>query len=288
MTTSIDDPAKPEFASHRSYWDNFAQRVRHERRYVWDDHVKAFVATVLATLKDRDVALKRGQIFLRAQRGIEYVAIKRNGPEEPSGYGRERMKPRRFKSTEGRANAVGVPVLYLGTSVKSVVSEVRPWIGAEISVAHFKLKRRLRALDLTRGHNKSTINYVFKALMKGEASLTPEMREDAVWIDIDNAFSKPVTLSDDAADYVPTQILAEVFRDAGYDALVYRSQFGEGANIVLFNPDDADITACAPYRVTAFEVSCEQMGNSWYKAKKKTKKTAGKNAKRGKTVPKTG
>ena len=59
------------------------------------------------------------------------------------------------------------------------------------------------------------------------AVLSPEVKEKAVWVEIDCAFSHPTTLSDDAADYVPTQILAELFRDTGYDGIVYRSHFGE-------------------------------------------------------------
>ncbi|RVJ23440.1 RES family NAD+ phosphorylase [Sinorhizobium medicae] len=279
VTTDIDDPEKPEFASHESYRE-FARRVRYQRRYVWDEHVKAFIATVLATLKDRDVPLKRGDIFFRAQRGIDYISHGKNEPEEPTGYTETRMKPRPNRSTEGRANAAGVSVLYLGTTEQTVISEVRPWVGAEISVAQFELKRRLRALDLSRGHGQSSLG-VYLRYIFSETPLPPEEREKAVWIDIDNAFSEPVTKSDDAAEYVPTQILAEVFRNAGYDAIVYKSQFGEkGFNIVLFNPEDADVINCAPYSVTRFDVSFEQMGNRWFRAKKSRKSVAKSTKKR--------
>ncbi|WP_051000049.1 RES family NAD+ phosphorylase [Sinorhizobium fredii] len=269
-TTDVDDPEKPEFASHASYRE-FARRVRYQRRYVWDEHVKAFIATVLATLKARDVPLKRGVVLFRAQRGIDYISFRKNEPEQPSGYSAARMKPRPNRSTEGRANAAGVSVLYLGTTEQTVISEVRPWIGAEISVAQFKLKRRLRALDLSRGHGQSSMGMILNHILTGKP-LTPEQREKAVWIDIDNAFSEPVTRSDDAAEYVPTQILTEVFRNAGYDAIVYKSQFGEkGFNIVLFNPEDADVINCAPYRVTRFDVSFEEMGNRWFQQEKNRK-----------------
>ena len=105
-------------------------------------------------------------------------------------------------------------------------------------------------------------------------------KEKAVWISIDNAFSQPVTWSDDMADYIPTQILAEVFRNAGYDAVGYKSQFGEkGLNIVLFNPDDADVINCAPYQVTGLEVSFKEIGNRWYRAEKPKASRSRKGAK---------
>lgn len=262
----IDNPATPEFASWASYYD-FARHVRHKRRYIWDDRVKAFIATVLATLKGRDHTLPNGTMLLRAQRGIDYVTFSEDESEQPSGYTAGRMKPRPNQAMEGRANAAGVSVLYLGTTVQTVISEVRPWVGSEISVAQFRLNRELRALDLSRGHGQSAAMSVLGRLMN-ETPLSTEEKEKAVWIDIDNAFSTPVTKSDDTADYVPTQILAEVFANEGYDAIIYKSQFSEqGYNIVLFNPDDADVINCTPYSVTGFEVSFRQMGNTWHSSK---------------------
>ena len=77
------------------------------------------------------------------------------------------------------------------------------------------------------------------------------------------------------------QILAELFADAGYDAIVYKSQFGEkGYNIVLFNPDHSDVINCAPYQVTGFEVSFQQMGNGWFKKPKGKTKPATKRKKK--------
>lgn len=259
----IDNPATPEFASWMSY-NRFAQRVRHKRRYVWDDHVKAFIATVLATLRGRDRVLPDGMQLLRAQRGIDYCTLSKDEPEQPTGYKADRMKPRPNQAMEGRTNAAGVSVLYLGTMLQTVISEVRPWVGSEISVAQFRLNRELRALDLSCGHGQSAAMTVLDHLVN-ETPLSMEDKEKAVWIDIDNAFSTPVTRSDDTADYVPTQILAEVFASEGYDAIVYKSQFGEkGYNIVLFNPNDADVVSCAPFSVTGFEISFRQTGNAWF------------------------
>jgi hypothetical protein len=262
-----DDPTTGEFASWQSY-HRFARSVRHRRRYVWTDEENAFLATVRATIHDRDVDLPQGMLLHRAQRGVDWE-MRTDGEgneigEEPCGYGRSRMKPRINQATEGRANSVGIPVLYLGTTIQTVISEVRPWVGAWVSVADFKVQRGLKALDLSQGHGQSSFSVVgFRHL--GEKPLAREVKEKAVWIDIDNAFSQPVTLSDDAADYVPTQILAELFRDAGYDAIVYKSQFEEkGFNVVLFDPGDADILNCAPYEVKSLEVSFKQSGDRWF------------------------
>ena len=99
----------------------------------------------------------------------------------------------------------------------------------------------------------------------GEKSVDTETKEKAVWTDIDNAFSQPIMLHDTAVDYVPTQILAELFSDVGYDAIIYRSQFSDDPyNIAVFNIDDATIVNCAPYEVEHMEVAYREVGNRWY------------------------
>lgn len=266
----LDDPEKPEFASPTSY-RAFARRVRHERRYVLTHEEKAFLATVRASNRGRDVELPEGKILFRAQRGSDWLMtldeLGNELGEEPVGYGAERMKPRANKAKEGRANPAGIPVLYLGTTEQTSISEVRPWVGASVSIAQFRLLRALRAIDLSCGHGKSSIGIELRHILGGQP-VSAEEKEKAVWIDIDNAFSRPLSVSDDTADYVPTQILAELFRDCGYDALIYKSQFGEkGFNVVVFNPDDAAAVNCAPYEVTGIEVAFKQVGNPWFAAK---------------------
>jgi len=267
---TVDDPINAEFVSWDRYqW--FAQQILHSRRFVWGSEVTAFLDTVLATIRDRDVNLPDGMILFRAQLGIDwtdFAAERGEGAEEATGYGAERMKPRPNRAMEGRANPTGVPVLYLGTTELTAIAEVRPWIGAAASLAQFKVLRPLKALDLSRGHGRSSLAGIGFRQLIGGSQPTVEEKEEAVWIDIDNAFSKPVTKSDDSADYAPTQILSELFRGAGYDAIIYKSQFGEkGFNVALFNVADADAINCAPYEVTGIELKFREIGNRWFSTK---------------------
>jgi len=176
------------------------------------------------------------------------------------------------RAREGRANSTGIPALYVANTVETAVSEVRPWVDAEISVATCKIIRPLRTLDLSVGHGKSSFNgAVFKHTLGGP-DLTPEDKVTAVWIDIDNAFSMPVTASDDQADYAPTQILAELFQSAGYDAIAYKSHFGDnentkGYNIAIFDLEAVEVVGCTPFRVQSIKVESTQIGNPWFKSK---------------------
>ncbi|WP_222949781.1 RES family NAD+ phosphorylase [Providencia rettgeri] len=182
------------------------------------------------------------------------------------GFRASRMKPLVDRAKEGRANPSGIPVLYIGTTVRTAISEVRPWVGANVSLATCKLLSPLRVLDLSLGHGKSSLSGSIFSYILGVKELTAQQKEKAVWTDIDNAFSTPVTRSDDKANYAPTQILAELFRSAGYDAIAYKSHFGdEGYNIAIFDLDSVDVVSCAPYQVKTINIIAEQVNNAWYK-----------------------
>lgn len=262
-----------------AYWDSYSRFARHVRftnRYVLGTDERAFLETVLATIRKRDGELRPGHTLYRAQCGVEWVDQTDDDGnwigEDVWGFGADRMKPLPDRAREGRANPTGIPVLYVGTTVLTAVSEVRPWVGADLSVAMCKVLRRLKTLDLSLGHGQSSFaGAVFSHVMGGR-ELTAEEKEKAVWIDIDNAFSQPVTTSDDRADYAPTQILAELFRSAGYDAIAYKSHFGDdgdrkGYNVAIFDPEAVEIVSCAPYQVRSIKIEAEQNGNPWSRSK---------------------
>ena len=268
----VDDPKRPEFASWRSY-ENFARRVRQQRRYVWEPEVTVFMDTLLATVRDRARKISKGSILYRAQHGIKYQED--DDGVDKFAYGSERMKPLSGRAREGRANSAGISILYLASSEQTAISEVRPWIGSELSVAQFTVVRDLRVINLSPGHGQVSFQHLFFSELLGEEPVSPEKKEEAVWIDVDNAFSRPVTRSEETAEYVPTQILSELFRQSGYEGLVYRSQFGEsGHNIALFDVQDADIINAAPYQVTSIDVKFEETGNRWYSNKHYNKSEA--------------
>lgn len=265
----LDDPSIPEFASRLSY-SRFAQSIEGSNRYVWGDDVRLFLETVVATISQRDQIIPEGAILYRAQQGVEWPITEHEDGgrtwEGPIGYDATRMKPLIDRATEGRANPRGIPVLYMGKSVDTAISEVRPWIGAEVSVARCRVLRNLRTLDLSLGHNSSPFFGNLGRMLSGKPYTAAE-KQSEVWNAIDRAFSQPVTQSDNKAEYAPTQILTETFKQQGYDGVAYKSQFGneEGYNIAVFDPNVVEISSCAPYRVKSITVEALQFGNDWYK-----------------------
>lgn len=67
----------------------------------------------------------------------------------------------------------------------------------------------------------------------------PEEATEIVWRWIDLAFSEPVDRDDSTADYVPTQVIAELAKVNGFDGIIYRSLFNGGKNLALFDIDSA-------------------------------------------------
>lgn len=91
---------------------------------------------------------------------------------------------------------------------------------------------------------------------------------------IDRAFSEPTTTGDDTADYVPTQVIAELFKNEGYDGIAYKSAFGKkGHNVVLFDPTDAELTNCTLFEAESIKFSFEQSDNPYWVEKDGTRKS---------------
>jgi len=84
--------------------------------------------------------------------------------------------------------------------------------------------------------------------VKGEPDA--HKREEAVWGDLSDALSRPVTPEEPTTEYIPTQITAEAFRAHGYDGIVYASRLGDGENVALFDCDSAELVNCGIYSVT--------------------------------------
>lgn len=220
------DPGVPEFAHYDDY-GRFARRTRMESRFATDPESRAFLAAVLATASPRARRIKGGSLLYRAQLGIEeHERTEEDGEAyfDVSGHGRDRMVPKAEFVRGGRANAAGIAFLYLASKEITAISEVRPWIGASVSVAQFRVGRDLRVLDLSAGHGEFGFGKLTFDQLEGKEPISPEKMREVVWTDIDVAFSRPVSRSDDGAEYAPTQVLAEAFRGAGYEAIAYRSK----------------------------------------------------------------
>jgi RES domain len=223
---------------------SFREKKRHTERFFHSADVQKFLVEVVATARERVELAPKRQRYWRAQLGsgdepcrdydgqiVDYRAVP---------YPAERMKPLREKASEGRVNPKGIPYLYLSTDEKTAISEVRPWIGKNVTLAEFETLRDLKLVDCSRceinpmSKSASDLDMLFKLKPP-----TPQETTEIVWRWIDLAFSEPVDRDDSTAGYVPTQIIAELFKTNGFDGIKYKSLFNGGNNLALFDLDFA-------------------------------------------------
>jgi hypothetical protein len=254
-----------EFRSWQSY-QTFAWNVKRQASYVFSEETEGFLKTVIVTSESRKKIMPQGRILWRAQLGHAWRKCQQEDDqfEVPAPFLPERMKPLRYTAREGRVNAKGLSCLYLANHRKTAMAEIRPWIGSYISVGQFRTLRELTVLDCSIFYTNNSVFYFDEP--------DAVQREKAVWADIGQCYSEPVTPDDQTPDYVPTQILSEVFRDHGYDGVVYKSLVGEGLNLALFDIDSADMLKCFLYRVkTAVEFDFDEIEDSYISEKYRKK-----------------
>lgn len=257
-----------EFSSWKAF-SEFEKEVSRNQRYIRTSKAERFLDAVRNTIQSRKSNISKGRGFWRAQAGHSWRHIEEIDDEIPSAYPPERMKPLRDRAMEGRANSKGIPMLYLCSNKDAAMSEIRPWIGSMISLGRFVTTKDLTLVDCSR-HSAEKQEFMFER---------PPVEEwtRLVWSEIDRAFTKPVTRSDETGEYVATQILVELFKDLGYDGISYRSAFGERSkNLALFDLDCAELTTCQLHEATHVKLNFRDRDSPYWVNKSRPKKSRGR------------
>jgi RES domain-containing protein len=248
-----------EFESYRSYRE-FALSVTRQWRYSRTPKQAAFLEALLETSVTRQEVIPSATRLWRSQLDHAWHLEDLGGgvvEELPTPCDVARMKPLLDRAREGRANPKGIPHLYLATDHDTAVAEARPWIGSYVSIAQFALTRDVRVVKCVTDDHR---------MMMYLQEPKPEERERAVWRDIDRAFCEPVTHTDDTADYAPSQIVAEFFRENGLDGVAYGSSLGPGHNVVLFDTEAATLVNCGLVQVRAVKLDLSLAANPYFVA----------------------
>ena len=238
----------------------FQYMVKNFFRFIYAKDIKNFIAKVCRTSTKRAVTINKGEIYWRARIGSAKNEGLKSSPgnkrvwQDDIPYPPEEMKPPLNKAKEGRANPKGIPYFYLATDIPTAIQEVRPWLNSRVTIAECQITKKLKLIDCSKNvYRLGSIepNSFPLNLNDGKnEKLSNSEIEEFIWSQIDWAFSIPVDPSDEEADYVPTQILAELFKANNYDGIIYNSLFAEGKDLVLFDVNSAEILNCQLYRIT--------------------------------------
>lgn len=249
-----------------SFFDffKFIVLVRNTNRYRFYPWGEKFLETLLSTAESRKLFVPKGTFFWRSQLGkagprkVEWEEGV-YGDTTPCPYAPERMKPRFGIASEGRVNPKGIPYLYLSTDKDTAMSECRPWLQSEISVGRFQTSRDLSLIDCSKDdYTPVTIDDLPKE------KTDPKFIETVIWGEINEAFTEPVQRSDQTADYSPTQVIAEYFKSKKFDGIKYKSAFGDGYNIALFDLNAAQMTHCYLFRAKKISYLFEAVKDAHY------------------------
>ena len=119
----------------------------------------------------------------------------------------------------------------MATDDVTAMMEVRPWASSVLTISHLVLLKGVTLVDCTQA-----------AEFNLDEPMTQRL-ESNNWHVLNEAFSLPVFQAEDVADYAPTQYIAEVFRAAKYDGIMYESKVGSGKNVAIFGPAIAEVVS---------------------------------------------
>lgn len=155
---------------------------------------------------------------------------------------KNRMTPHGRFVTEGRANAVGIPVLYCATDIKTALLECRSPAGSAVTVATVTNPKELKLADLRLQPQNN--------LWQTESEFWDRVTEEVAV-----RYSKRVVGSHAWRDYVLTQHFAELIRRNDFDGIIYSSSQSVGDNLAIFETSDVNISSTQMFEVTAVDLN---------------------------------
>jgi len=120
----------------------------------------------------------------------------------------------------------------MATDDLTAMMEARPWAGSVLTISQLVLLKPVTLVDCTQA-----------AEFDLDEPMTQQKLESNNWHVLNEAFSLPVFQAEDVADYAPTQYIAEAFRAAKYDGIMYESKVGNGKNVAIFDPANAEVVS---------------------------------------------
>ncbi|MBL7645609.1 MAG: RES family NAD+ phosphorylase [Candidatus Hydrogenedentes bacterium] len=219
-------------------WDTLRDEMMHRNRWFLDEKID-FVR--MGQLLDHLVSREDARKWYRARQhsgGRAFAAIEMGAP------------PKRLAS-HGRANPAGIPYLYLASTSRTAVAEIRPHTGDSVYVAEFRTPE-LRVVDL-----RNPLKSVSPFLLSDPDEIG-QLRADLPLLQrLGEELTRPVLPHAAAIDYIPSQYLCEFIKRSGFDGVIYNSSVSKGFNLALFNPEVGSPKSVTGYKVRKVSVDVE-------------------------------
>ncbi|WP_022898937.1 RES family NAD+ phosphorylase [Humibacter albus] len=207
-------------------WAQFSDEIRTRNRYfpqtVPDRKILERVLLESVEHIQKDIALYRARVF-----------------EETAPSAIEMGAPPAIKAAAGRANPVGIPYLYLSFALETCIYETRVANHTQVAIGTFHATRDLSVLNLA---DVEAPDFFDIEEVDSVAEQIRRVSFHRYLSALGHELKKPVRVSDQPTDYIPTQYLCELAKSLGLDGVLYSSSLhADGRNVVLF---DVDAAAC--------------------------------------------
>lgn len=234
-------------------WNNFCKSIKHEYRFFHDysENIEFEIERTFdyKTFEYAERLIDSSKILYRGREG--YLFDKNTNAIKPYRV-KDMGIPGQNIISNGRANPNGINYLYTADDIPTVLSEIRSWKGAIVSVAKIEIRKTLKIVDLTNIFEiKSPFQMEFNNLRKDIESVE-------ILKMFGNELTKPVNPKYSPVDYIPTQFICELIRSKGYDGIMFKSSLGEGSNVVLFDMKKIKIKDVELYKVKEIKYEPEK------------------------------
>jgi hypothetical protein len=233
---------KPRYATELNNiekWEKFREELKHNNRFFPDNAPSK--ADIQPFGKYIGVILGIGrQKFYRARINTT------TGPIDISEMG----KPDKLISSNGRANPIGIPYLYLASSIPTAIAEIRGHIGEKITIAEFDIIDDLELADL-----RDPKNTISPFQLNDDDELELIYKNMPYLTLLGSELSKPIIPRDANLEYLPSQFLCELIKHIGFHGIIYKSSVSDGNNYVIFNDDKLTKVKTYQYQITGIETN---------------------------------
>lgn len=197
-------------------WIAFVHGLRERNRYVPTD--EKYLASLIDGCLTSRKTLPAGTTLFRSR----IMPLDRSLDDEPLD-GDEMGPPPPEVATEGRLNPEGISCFYAALEEETAVAEVRPWSGARLSVAQFKILEDVELIDLTGGSGAWATDHKLRLRTLSVNVARPIHRKDR-W------------------GYLGTQYLAEALKARGVAGVNYHSALrADGNNVAMFSTENLNV-----------------------------------------------
>lgn len=157
------------------------------------------------------------------------------------------------KAKSGRCNPMGIAYLYLSTTEKVAMKEVRSKLGDLVTIAKIEIRGKHKFF-LVNGQQIRFNNIE-------QSCIEDKVVANLLYI-ISLEFQRKI-YEDSKFEYIPLQFISEYIKNRGFTGLIYKSPLdGKCRNYVLFNAENYKIIEKKLYRIIEQEIDFIEVNES--------------------------